>query len=125
MNQITVKVQNRVGALSDVCELLGSSGINILGITAYGEGDSGVIRVITNDVATTERILKQNNYPSVKSDILLVRVKDRPGELGKLSKKIAKANVNIYSIYMLGRENDEGIFAVSSDQNEKLKTFLV
>ena len=125
MNQITVNVQNRVGALSDVCELLGSSGINILGITAYGEGDSGSIRVITNDVVTTERILKQNNYPSVTSDIFLVRVKHRPGELGKLTKKIAKANVNIYSIYMLGRENDEGIFAISSDQNEKLKAFLV
>ena len=124
MKQITVKLQNKIGELASICELLGGSGINILGITAQAEDDSGVVRVITNDVTTTEKLLKQNKYLPMTSDIMLVRVKDRPGELGKMTRKIAKANVNIHSMYMLGKENDEGIFAISSDQNEKLKQFL-
>jgi len=119
MQEITIITQNKVGALAEICELLGKNGVNIEAISAYGLGDSGVIRLVTGDVATASRALGTKKGVSVKtSEVLVVKLNDQPGELGKIARKLARAEVDIESLYILSRERGVTEVAIRADDIE-------
>ncbi|MEM3399347.1 MAG: ACT domain-containing protein [Candidatus Micrarchaeia archaeon] len=124
MRQFTIIVENRVGALADVCELLGRSGVNIKGISAQGQGDAGVIRLITEDEATTRKILQQGGFNVVEGDVLVVKMLDKPGELGKVARKLAKENINIECVYLLERKGNEVELVIKPDNIKKAMKVL-
>lgn len=110
MKEITVIVPNKVGALAEVAEELGSNGINIISISAMGVGDTGVIRLITSDERSAMNVLtkytatKRDHYEVRMADAIVVSIHDRPGELSKICKKIAKLGVNIETVYQMKKE---------------------
>ena len=124
MKQISIKVENKVGALAEVCELLGNNGVNMESISAQGEGNVGVIRVVTTDEKTAGRVLEKAGYKTTIGDITTFRVKDRPGELAKATRKLAKAGVDIECIYLLKKNGDEGEFAVKTSSIEQIRKAL-
>ena len=104
MQEITIITENKVGALAEICELLGKNGINIEAISAHGLGDSGFIRVVTGDAATAKRVLGTRKGARISAgDILVVKVNDEPGELGKIARRLARAEVDIESMYLLSK----------------------
>ncbi|VVC04902.1 ACT domain protein [Candidatus Burarchaeum australiense] len=112
MQEITIITQNKVGALAEICELLGSRGVNIESICAQGVGDSGVIRVVTGDAATAASALRARKGVSISTgDILTVKLNDEPGELGKIARKLARAEVDIESMYLLSKQ--KGVMEVA------------
>jgi hypothetical protein len=103
MKEITIISENRVGALADICELLGGNGINIESITAYGIGDAGVVRLVTEDVESARRALSKTHHRVIVGDVLVVKLDDVPGALGKLARRLARKGVDIESVYLLSR----------------------
>lgn len=103
MQEITVISENKVGALAGICELLGGNGINIESINAYGIGDAGVVRLVTEDVESAKRALSKTNLRVIVGDVLVVKLDDVPGSLGKLARRLARKGVDIESIYLLSR----------------------
>jgi hypothetical protein len=51
MKEILVIANNDVGSLAQVTEALGSTGVNIEAISAYGSEGKAVFRIITGDSA--------------------------------------------------------------------------
>lgn len=112
MQEITIMTENKVGALAEICELLGSHGINIESISAQGLGESGLIRVVTGDTATAAKALSNRKGFSVRTgEILIVKVNDEPGELGKIARKLARAEIDIESMYLLSKQ--KGVMEVA------------
>ncbi len=101
MKQITVFVENRVGALAEVTEALGGVGVNIKSISAQGEGAKGVIRLITEDERTAVSVLEKTGFKFAVGDVMVIKLKHRPGELAKVARKLARAGVNVECIYQL------------------------
>ncbi len=107
MKEITIRTQNRVGVLADVAELLGGLGVNIEAISAHGAGEGAVFRIITNDSKTAMKNLpKIPGLSASESDILVVDMQNRPGELGKITRKLANKNVDLESVYIVSRQAD-------------------
>ncbi len=107
MKELTIRAENRVGALADVAELLGGLGVNIDAVSAHGEGDYGIIKILTNDSKTALKHLRKIPGIRVKeSDIIIVDMPNRPGELGKITRKLANKGVDLESVYIAGRENN-------------------
>ncbi|MFQ5800347.1 MAG: ACT domain-containing protein [Candidatus Hydrothermarchaeales archaeon] len=104
MEQITILVEDKPGALADICEAFGRSGINIKSISAEGLGEAGIIRIITEDMNTAKRALEREGYSFSVSEIVPVRLMDRPGELGKVARKLADEGINIQCMYILGKD---------------------
>jgi len=110
MKEITVLVPNKVGALAEVADELGSNGINIVSISAMGVGDKGIIRLITSDERSAMNVLtkytatKRDHYELRMGDAVIVSIPDRPGELSKICKKIAKLGINIETVYQMKKE---------------------
>jgi len=109
MKEITVIAKNEIGTLESVASALGGSGINIETITAYASGpDEAIFRIVTTDHSTAKKILSK--VPNVKNveekEIIVVKMPNRPGELAKITKKLAKNGVDLESVYILSKEKD-------------------
>ncbi len=127
MKELTIHAKNRVGVLADIAELLGGLGVNIDAISAHGEGEHGLIRILTNDSRTALKHL--DKIPGIKvkeSDIIVVDMPNRPGELGKITRKLANKGVDLESVYIAGRENNVTHIAIkpSNESFEKAKEAL-
>jgi len=57
-------------------------------------------------------------------EMLVVKVKDAPGALSDLSKKLQKAKINIESIYLLTRGDGHSLDALMVDKPKKAKKVL-
>jgi len=107
MKEITIIAGNEVGSLALVAEALGSVGVNIEAISAYGIDGKAIFRVITNDSTTTERALSKIPGLVVKeADTIVYKMINRPGELGKMTRKLANKGIGIESLYIVSRKAD-------------------
>ena len=112
MKEITIIVPNKIGALADVAEALGNNGVNIESIAAQGFRDAGVIRIITSDETSAMHALmkiaavKEGEYEIKMGDVMMITIPNRPGELGKIARKIARAGINLESVYQLKSDHE-------------------
>ena len=107
MKELTVTTSNALGSLAAVAEALGSVGVNIEAISCYGLEDKAIFRVLTADVSSAVKVLSR--VPTAKileSDILLIKMLNRPGELGKITRKLANKGINLENLYIVGKKEN-------------------
>lgn len=124
MKEFDVYVQDKPGELAKVCELLGGNGVNIKAISSERAQPRPLIRIVTDDEATTKSSLKRLGVEFEQRDVLGIRLPDKPGELGKMARKLAKAMVNVNSIYILSKENGMTEMALTVDNVTKARRAL-
>ncbi len=108
MKEVTIIARNEVGSLAAVAEALGGVGVNIEAISAYGRDGDAIFRVITNDYTTAAK--SASKIPGVKNvqeaEVIIFKLINRPGELGKITRKLANRGVNLESLYIVSRKPD-------------------
>ena len=117
-------MQDKPGELARVCEALGNNGVNIKAIASERHHSGPRIRIVTDDETTTTSSLKRMGAPFELQEVLVVSLSDRPGELGKMARKLAKAMVNVNSIYIISKENGVTEMALTVDNMRKAKGAL-
>ncbi len=126
MKQFNVFVEDKPGQLANVTSCLSKRAVNIVAISS----ESGIshtnpfIRIVTNDDTTAEHALDHEGFQFNQSDMYLVSLPDRPGELAKIAKKIARRGVNISSFYLVGKNGDRSEVAMGFDDHEKAAEVL-
>ena len=127
MKEIIVTANNDVGSLAQVAEALGSTGVNIEAISAYGHEGKAIFRIITNDVSTTMKSLSRLPGIQVKeADTIIYKMINRPGELAKITRKLANRGINLESLYIVSRKQDftEVSIRPKEEDMEKAKEVL-
>ena len=122
--EIMVLIDNRVGALAQVCERLGGAGVNIDSISAYGDGERGIIRLVTEDEKSALSVLHGPGIEVFQSELVIAKINDQPGELAKITRRLAQHQVNIESMYLLSKARGIMEFAIKTDEPEKAKGAL-
>lgn len=128
MKEITVIASNDVGSLAAVSEALGSVGVNIEAISAYGLDSRAIFRLVTSDVATAIKALSR--VPSVievkEANTIILKLINRPGELGKMTRKLANRGINLESLYIVSKKSDFTEVAIKTQDKdlEKAKDAL-
>ncbi len=97
--QYSVFLENKVGALAELCKLISDKSINLLAICAIDTVEEAVLRIVAEDEARTLQILKSAGFRVVETDILLVELDNSPGATGKMATLLAEASINIDYIY--------------------------
>lgn len=123
MKQFEISVSNRPGELAKVADILGSSGINIMAI-ASERCENPIIRIVTNDEQSTRTALTRANMKFKENEALVVELPDRPGELAKMTKRLAAAGINIDSIHLLTKGATSTSVALVVSDNRKAKEVL-
>ncbi|MGQ9588534.1 MAG: ACT domain-containing protein [Thermoplasmata archaeon] len=124
MKEFDVYVQNRPGELAKVCEILGNYGVNIRAIASESGSEKPMIKIVTDDEATTKAALSRSGIRFDLREVVAVKMPDRPGELGKIARKLARLMVNVESIYILGKGAGMTEIALTVDDIQKAENAL-
>ncbi len=114
--QLTVYIDNRKGTMASLAAFLGQHGVNIYGFTLADTEGHGYVRLILDDTEKARQLVEDSGELVAARDVLLVRVDNEPGELGRVLSVLAEHNLNIEYGYSSGGPNDEkGLVLVPSD----------
>lgn len=116
MKQLTISASNRPGVLAEIATLLGTSGVNIETIAAETFGENAIIRLLTNDSSSARTALQRTPYRVSEHDMLIIGILDRPGELGKVARKLSENHINIENIFLLGKKENKAVLALKVDR---------
>jgi hypothetical protein len=124
VKEFDVYVQNKPGELAKVCEMLGNHGVNIRAIASERNHEWPMIKIVTDDEATAKSAFSRSGILYGLRDVVSVKMPDRPGELGKVARKLAKAMINVDSIYILGKDGRSTEIAFTVDNQQKAESVL-
>lgn len=97
--QFSIFLENRVGALAELCELISDRSINLLAICAIDTVEEAVLRIVAEDEAGTLETLRRAGFRLVETEVFLVELDNVPGATGRMATQLAKARINIDYIY--------------------------
>src|SRR5574337_1212961 len=97
--QLSVMVENRRGALAELCSKLAEKAVNILGLMVPEQTGLAPIRLVADSGETAKKVLDALALKYVEEEVLAVQVSDRPGALGKLTRKLADHNIDVKYAY--------------------------
>ncbi len=101
MHSLVIELENRPGALAEMGEALGRAGVSIEGGGAFVVGDRGIGHFLFQDGNAARAALKAAGIRVIEMrEVLVQRLnQDEPGQLGKLTRRMAEAGVNIETLY--------------------------
>lgn len=97
MKDLTIELENRPGALGEMGAALGRAGVSIEGGGAFTVDGRGVAHFLFHDAAAARRALDDAGIRVVaERDVVVLRLRQgEPGQLGRLTGRMADAGVNI------------------------------
>ena len=98
VTQLMIQVPNTPGSLAQICSELAKKAVNINAILASQDEKEG-IRIVAVSHATAKKVLDELKIPYREEDGIAVRLSDRPGALGKVTRKLADKGINILYAY--------------------------
>ncbi len=112
IKQLTIFVENKKGAVVDITNTLSSNNINIRALSIAETQDFGILRLIVNDEATAERILKEEGYLIKITDVVGVKIGDAPGKLTEALKVLNENEINIEYLYAFMARTEKHAYVV-------------
>lgn len=98
---LTVILQDRPGTIADMGEVLGRAGINIMGGCGVPCEGVGVLHILVENAAAAREVLEGEELEvRDEREVLMLDIEDTPGALGKITRRIANAGVNIDLLYL-------------------------
>ena len=99
--QISVFMESRPGHLHRVLDAFEDAHVNVRGFSASDTGDYGVVRFIVDEPDKAVDVLRGMGSATVKSEVLCLRLPDRPGELARVMGILSDRGLNVSYTYSL------------------------
>ena len=125
INQITVFLENKAGALLDVTKLLSENKVDLRAINIAETADYGLLRLITADNKQAEKVLKKENLIFTETPVLAVAIDDKTGALTDLLAIFAKNDINVHYMYSIfGHQDGKAYMIMQISDIEKATKVL-
>ena len=114
MQDVSILLENRPGALAEMGEALGRAGVSIEGGGAWVVSGSGAAHFLFADGAAARDALQRAGIKVLAvRDVVVQRLKQAvPGQLGQLTRRMAAAGINIEALYS---DHDHQLILVVDD----------
>ena len=123
--QLSIFLENRPGGLAKVCGTLSEAGINILALTIHDTVDHAIIRLLCDRPVKALLILEQLGLYILESDVVVVDLENRPGALAEISRRLARADINIEYAYCSASEHQgAGCLILRADEPDRTLELL-
>jgi hypothetical protein len=101
---LVIDIENSPGALAEIAAAISDAGVNIAAATCLGAGDKAELHILVKHAEAARHALAISQVGvSREREVVVVEVEDRPGVLADLTRKIAKAGVNLDLVYVATR----------------------
>ena len=101
VSQISVFLESKPGHLRRVLDSFEEAGVSVRGYSASDTGDYGIVRFIVDDPDAALAVLQGQGAAATKTEVLCVRLDDRPGELARVMGVMADCGINVSYSYSL------------------------
>jgi hypothetical protein len=101
---LTIELDNTPGALAEVAAAISDAGVNIAAATCLGTGERVELHILVPHAEAARHLLAISHIGVTRErEVVVVDVDDRPGVLADLTRRIARAGVNLDLVYVATR----------------------
>ena len=98
---LVIDIENTPGALAQVAAAISDAGVNIAAATCVGPAERAELHILVPHAEAAKHALAISHVAATRErEVVVVDVEDRPGVLADLTRKIARAGVNLDLVYV-------------------------
>lgn len=101
VNQFSIFLPNKVGALMEVVKTLNERHVDVVAMSVQDSADTAIVRIVVTDPESVQGIFHEHDIPFSVCELCVVELRDGPTGLGKLLAALLAAEVNIFGSYAL------------------------
>jgi hypothetical protein len=101
---LVIELENSAGALARVAAAISDAGVNIAAATCIGTGEKAELHILVPRAEPVKHSLAISHLAVTRErEVVVVDVEDRPGVLADLTRRIARAGVDLDLVYVATR----------------------
>ena len=98
---LVIDIENEPGALARVAAAISDAGVNIAAATCVGAGERAELHILVPHAEAARHALAVTHVGvSREREVVVVEVEDRPGVLADLTRRVARAGVDLDLVYV-------------------------
>src|SRR5215204_586307 len=106
---LVIDIENAPGALAQVAAAISDAGVNIAAATCIGPGERAEVHILVPHAGAVKHALAISHLAVTRErEVVVIDVEDRPGVLADLTRKIARAGVDLDLLYVATQ--NRGVF---------------
>jgi hypothetical protein len=117
VHEVTAYLENKPGRLAKICSALAHEKINIQALSVMDTPDRSVLRLVTDELEATRKVLTSLGTECEVRDVLAVEMENRPGALARVLETLAEEHINVEYAYVAagaGQGRSLGLFHTSN-----------
>jgi len=123
--EFTITIEDKPGALGRCFLALAERGVNILAFQSFVEEGESLARILVDDPASAMAVLGGLHMIFEETNVAVVRLAHRPGELGRAASRLGEKQINIdYSYCGLEPGSTLALVVFGVDDLTKAATLL-
>jgi hypothetical protein len=99
VEQVSIFLENKVGRLAEVTEVLKDAGVNIRALSLADTSEFGILRLITDTPRESCAALRERGFTAALTKVTAVKMPDRPGGLCAILKLLEAGGINVEYMY--------------------------
>ena len=101
MMDLVIEVDNEPGSLARVATAISDAGVNIAAATCMAGAQTAELHILVPHAEAARHALAISNQAiTSEREVVVVDAEDRPGFLAELTRKVARAGVNLDLVYI-------------------------
>src|SRR4051812_35063204 len=102
---LVIEIKNEPGALARVAAAISDAGVNLAAATCMGGAEQVELHILVPHAEVARHALALSQLAvSREREVVVVDVTDRPGVLADLTRKVAKAGIDLDLVYVATRD---------------------
>ena len=98
---LVIEIKNEPGALASVAAAISDAGVNLAAATCMGSAEQVELHILVPHAGAARHALAISQLGvSREREVVVVQVEDRPGVLADLTRKVARAGIDLDLVYV-------------------------
>ena len=98
---LVIEIDNEPGALAKVAAAVSDAGVNLAAATCVGSAERAELHILVPHGEAVRHALAITNVAVTRErEVVVVEVEDGPGVLADLTRKVARAGINLDLVYV-------------------------
>ena len=125
INQISIFIENRKNALSELTNVLAEHNINLRAIQIADTSDFGIARIIVDQPEPVMAALERSAYIVKQTPVIAIEIPDEAGSLNRILKLLADNGRNVEYMYgFTGRQTNAAFMVIRTTDVQKTEEIL-
>ena len=125
VKQISVFIENKIGGLATITNVLATAGVNIRALSIADGSDFGILRLIVDDTFKAGNALRENGHVYSITDVLAVAGDDKPGSIAKIVDVLAKECIGLdYCYAFFAKKENVAYMIIRVEEMDRAKKVL-